>query len=165
MRADGRPRDALRAAQDAIPASFPRVAGNGGYEVWVEALEAALDAGELAAADDLLARVAQPATRPILRAHAARYRARVAVTGSGPAAGLADFRQAAARFAALKLPFHVAMTCLEHAESLVALGRAKDAQPLLDRARPIFTRLEAEPWLARAQALTQSREPGMSAAG
>jgi hypothetical protein len=41
---------------------------------------------------------------------------------------------------------------LEHAEWLVAQGRAEEAEPLLAEARELFERLRAVPWLERLDA-------------
>ena len=48
------------------------------------------------------------------------------------------------------MPFWLALTELEHAESLIGEGRADEAEPLLAEAREIFERLKATPWLERA---------------
>ena len=58
------------------------------------------------------------------------------------------------------MPFWLALTELEHAESLSAQGRASEAEALLAEAREIFARLEATPWLERAA----GREPEASVA-
>ena len=51
------------------------------------------------------------------------------------------------------MPFYLAVVQLEHAELLVASGRAEECEPLLSEAREIFERLRATPWLERLDAL------------
>lgn len=53
----------------------------------------------------------------------------------------------------LALPFHMAVTELEHGEWLVAQGRGDDARLVLAEAREIFERLEGTPWIDRVHAV------------
>ena len=57
-------------------------------------------------------------------------------------------------FREIGFPFYLAVTLLEHAESLRRRGEA-DAEPLLAEAHEIFERLGATPWLERASAAAQ----------
>jgi hypothetical protein len=117
----------------------------------VEALESALELGETAKVDELVALIEslRPGERPpLLDAHAHRFRGRL--TGDD-----ASFKAAETRFRELGMPFWLAVTELEHAESLGAQDRADEAEELLAEAREIFARLEATPWLQRAA----GREP------
>jgi hypothetical protein len=62
------------------------------------------------------------------------------------------FKAAAGGFREYNFPFWLAVTQLEHAESLAGLGRTDEAEPLLVEAREIFERLGATPWVARVEA-------------
>jgi hypothetical protein len=85
----------------------------------------------------------------MMEGHAHRLRARL--TGG---VGEADALYAAAErlFESLDLGFWLAVTRLEHAESLVAGGG--DAGTLARDARETFVRLGATPWVARADAVS-----------
>jgi class 3 adenylate cyclase/tetratricopeptide (TPR) repeat protein len=157
LRAEGKPRAALEAAERAVAARedlgimFLTVKLG-----LVEALEAAFDLGEPAKVEELLALIEnlrRGDRPPLLDAHARRFRGRL----SGDEAA---FNAAIARFRELEMPFWLALTELEHAESLGAQGRTDEAEELLREAREIFARLEATPWLERAT----GREPEASVA-
>ena len=165
LRAEGREQEALAAAEDVL-ASMDEV-GPADQMIKIafpHALEAALALGERQRAEQLLERIeGLPAgwLAPSLRAHAARFRARLA-------AGTGDRRQADASFAAagstfreFGMPFFLAVTLLEQSEWLASEGRASEAEPLLAEARETFERLEAKPWMERAQslALAPAMEP------
>jgi hypothetical protein len=126
----------------------------------VEALEAAFDLGDTAKVEELLESVERlrPGDRPpLLAAHATRFRARLAAAPEDAERG---FRWAAELFGELGVVFWRAAAQLEHAEWLVKQDRAAEAQLLLDEATELFVRLEAAPWIERAQrVLTQGREP------
>jgi class 3 adenylate cyclase/tetratricopeptide (TPR) repeat protein len=114
----------------------------------VEAVEDAFDLGDAAKVDQLLGLIEtlRPGERPpLLEAHAYRFRARQ----SGEEAG---FATAEAKFRELEMPFWLALTQLEHSEWLIGESREDDAEPLLKEAREIFERLEARPYLERADA-------------
>src|SRR5262249_5678284 len=114
---------------------------------FVEALECAIELGDAARVEQLLETIERlrPGERPpLLEAHAARCRAKLA--GDAPAAQQ-GFRRAASIFRERELAFWLAVTELEHAEWLTGRGRSDDAQPLLANARETFKRLEAKPWL------------------
>jgi tetratricopeptide (TPR) repeat protein len=127
----------------------------------VEGLEAAFELGDTAKVEELLAIVEhyRPGERPpLLNAHAARFRARLAGSASEAEQG---FVQATEIFLDHGLVFWRAVTQVEHAEWLLAQSRASDAEPLLAEAREIFEQLEAQPWVERVEALggTEARRP------
>jgi hypothetical protein len=146
LRAVGRHAEALAAAEEAI--AMVDILGWGSQvakQGLVEAIEAALALGELERAETLVALIEdrpRGAAPLYLRAHAARFRARLS-TGSEVEPRL---KSAAATFRELGLPFWTAVAELELAEWLVAHGRGHEAAPLLAGARETFERLEATPW-------------------
>jgi hypothetical protein len=98
----------------------------------------------------------------MLAAHASRFHARIA---ADPAEAEAGFQAATERFRDLEMVYWLAVSQVEHAEWLVASGRADEVGPLLAEAAEIFERLEASPWLeragraGRATAAGREREP------
>ena len=164
LRAAGRHAEAL-AAEEAI--AMVDILGWGSQvakQGLVEAIEAALALGELERAETLVALIEgrpRGAAPLYLRAHAARFRARLS-TGSEVEPRL---KSAAATFRELGLPFWTAVAELELAEWLVAHGRDHEAAPLLAGARETFERLEATPWVERADLAGAGREPDVVAAG
>jgi hypothetical protein len=165
LRAAGRHAEALAAAEEAI--AMVDILGWGSQvakQGLVEAIEAALAVGELERAETLVALIEdrpRGAVPLYLRAHAARFRARLS-TGSEVEPRL---KSAAATFRELGLPFWTAVAEFELAEWLVAHGRDHEAAPLLSGARETFERLEATPWLERADLAGAGREPDVVAAG
>jgi tetratricopeptide (TPR) repeat protein len=148
LRTEGKPRAAIEAlervvaARDELGIRFLIV-----KLAIVESLESAFELGDTAKVAELLELVEglRPGERPpLLDAHARRFRGRL--TGDEAA-----FKAAAARFRELEMLFWLAVTELEHAESLAAQGRSDEAEELLREAREIFERLEATPWLDRAR--------------
>jgi hypothetical protein len=118
----------------------------------VEALEGAFEAGDRPKLEKLLGTIEElrPGQRPpMLTAHAARFRAKLA---SDPAEAEAGFQRGEQMFHEYELPFWLAVTQLEHAEWFVAEGRASEAEPLLTEAGETFARLEAKPWRKRVEA-------------
>jgi tetratricopeptide (TPR) repeat protein len=165
LRAAGRHAEALAAAEEAI--AMVDILGWGSQvakQGFVEAIEAALALGELERAATLVALIEdrpRGAAPLYLRAHAARFRARLS-TGNEVEPRL---KSAAATFRELGLPFWTAVAELELAEWLVAHGRDHEAAPLLAGARETFERLEATPWVERADLAGAGREPDVVAAG
>jgi class 3 adenylate cyclase/tetratricopeptide (TPR) repeat protein len=152
LRAEGRLREALEAAEEAL--SVRSALGITFLTVklgLVEALEAAFALGETDKVRELLTLVEElrPGERPpLLEAHAHRF--------LGKLAGDEDeLRAAAAAFRQLSLRFWLAVTLLEHGELLAEQARGDEAAPLLEEAREIFERLEARPWLERVDALAE----------
>jgi len=118
----------------------------------VEAVEAALDLGDTAKAEELLGIVqrARPGqVTPFLRAHAARLAARLSALRDDADSVEPGFLAAEQGFRDLDTPFDLAVSLLEHAEWLVARGGTAEAEGLLAEAREIFGRLQAAPWVER----------------
>ena len=117
-----------------------------------EVLECALELGERAKAEELLTVLdgLRPAElTPLYRGLRGRFRGRL---DEGPAAW-AHFLEAEAAYEGLGAPFHLAVTRLEHAESLASAGRSDEARALRATAREVFERLGAAPWVERAGAV------------
>ncbi len=118
-------------------------------EAFVVACEAALELDDAETLERLLTGVeALPpgSTTRSLTAQTLRFRARVDADASG-------FVRAANLFREIGFPFYVAVTRREHAELLVASGRAAECEPLTTEARATFERLRASPWLDRVDAV------------
>ena len=116
------------------------------------AAEAAYALGELDRLDEILQTVEHRPpglSSPMMEGHAHRLRARLA---AGAGEDEADYAAAERLFDGLGLVFWLAVTRLEHAESLAARGG--DPGALVQDARETFVRLEATPWIARADALS-----------
>ena len=154
LRAEGRPADALAAAERALAVRGELAMTDTSIKMGlVEAVEAALALPALDRADELLgiAESLDPGeVTPFLQAHTSRLRARI-----DAARGLDDriderFRTAAGILREFDLVFYLAVTQLEHGEWLEAQGQVEDAQPLVAEARETFARLQATPWLERA---------------
>jgi class 3 adenylate cyclase len=142
-RAEGKLTEALADAERTIEVSGSTFgpASQAGKQGVCESLEAAFALGDTARVETVIGSIEAipPGTRPpYLDAQAQRFRAKLAVDGGGLAL-------AAARFRELELPFHLAVTLLEHAE----LG-SDDAELLLE-ATEIFERLGATPWVERSR--------------
>jgi class 3 adenylate cyclase len=138
LRAEGRPRIALAAAEPGVASGQGITLLNVKLSI-VEALEAAHALGDTAKVEELVATIEQlrPGQRPpLLEAHARRFRSKL----DGDDAG---YRAAAALFRDLETPFWLGVTLLEH-------GEASGDDGLLAEAREIFRRLGATPWLERA---------------
>ncbi len=153
LRAEGATREALGLAElafaqrdrNAITTQHSKLAAE-------EMLECALELGELAKAEEVLAVVdaLRPAElTPVYRGLRGRFRGRLA---EGPAAW-AHFLEAEAAYEGLGAPFHLAVTRLEHAESLASAGRSEEALVLRAAASEVFERLGATPWIERANAV------------
>jgi class 3 adenylate cyclase/tetratricopeptide (TPR) repeat protein len=163
LRGEGRPVEALAAVREALDPEN-RIAARHPFSKWtlLEGVSAALDAGELEVADDLLGewQRMRPVDRtPFLEAHHARFEARLAA-----ARGEADevgpgFRRAVEGFRGLGTPFYLGQALLEQAEWLAEQGRGDEAEPLLAEAREIFGSLRATPWLERATRTAVGRQP------
>jgi tetratricopeptide (TPR) repeat protein len=155
LHAEGKEREALAAADEALTAMLPIRPSDQTVKVaFPQALEAALALGERARAEQLLAIIkALPAGRlaPSLRAHADRFLARVAAQDGETRKAERGFGAAAATFREHGMPFWLAVTITEHGEWLIAEDRVAEAEPLLAEARETFERLGAAPWLARLE--------------
>ena len=145
---EGRPKEALATARRAL-----KVLGEaGGQHGWIrfEAFEAAADVDdgdEIRELLGLLDGLTAAEFGPSLRAQQARFRARLPEYDPE-----SEFATAERLFRELEAPFHLAVVQLEHAEWLAQQGQRDEAEPLLAEARETFERLEATPWLERADA-------------
>jgi tetratricopeptide (TPR) repeat protein len=152
LRAEGRYREALQSAEEALKTGqelgTTSVAGKEGF---VEAIESALAMDETGKAEELLERIegVRPGERtPFLETQALRFRAKLGSSADDSGAEAA-FSSAATSFRQLGTPFWVAVTLLEMGEWLVAYGRAEEAEAVLEEAREVFEELGARPWLDR----------------
>ena len=154
LRAEGRLRGALEAAEEAL--AVRSTLGITFLTVklgLVEALEAAFALGETDKVKELLRLVEElrPGERPpLLEAHAHRFHGKLAGDEN-------EFSAAAAAFRQLSLRFWLAVTLLEHGELLAEQVRGDEAALLLAEAREIFEELEARPWLERVDAQAEVR--------
>jgi hypothetical protein len=153
--ASGRFEDALAACERVLEGRPGLPLNHGAVRrALVVAFDGAFALGDVARVEELLASLdgERPADiRPYIRAHAARFGARLAwVTGERERVEM-GFKNAAGMFREIGLPFEMAMVLLEHGEWLVQQGRADEAAPLLGESRKIFEGLEASPWLERVR--------------
>jgi len=158
LRAQGRPEQALASAEAALE-SLESLGLRAVAPGLTTAIEAAIDLGRVDRAKELLAigESAAPSGRNLtIRAHAFRFRARLAALAGDQAAADAGFREAEALFRGAPYPFWLSVVELEHEKRLVAVGRAREADGLLDDARETFVRLGAAPWISRADAIRVS---------
>ena len=119
-------------------------------------VEAALQLGDLAAAESMLAmvRTARPGlVTPSLRGHASRLGARMNAQRGTSDSVEAGFEAASAEFRDVDMPFELGVTLVELGEWLEGQGRHEDAAPCGIEALALFERLGARPWLERAQRL------------
>ena len=144
-RAEGRLADALRLGSQATEVARSASETNQSIKLAiVEAIEASIALGDSQRAEELVTSIeaVPPGLRsPYLSAQALRFRARLAASDE---AAIENYDAAAKRFGELGIVFWLAVTRLEHSE---LTGDAS----LLVEAREIFDRLEATPWLERAQ--------------
>jgi class 3 adenylate cyclase/tetratricopeptide (TPR) repeat protein len=156
LRGEGKEREAFAAAEEVVSAIVEiRPADPAVKVAFPQALEAALALGDRERAEQLLATIeALPPGRlaPSLRAHAARFRARLAAGSGQPREAEKGFAAAASTFREFGMPFWLAVTLTEQGEWLVDQGRSAEAEPLLAEAREIFEQLEATVWLERLAA-------------
>jgi class 3 adenylate cyclase/tetratricopeptide (TPR) repeat protein len=156
LHGEGRSREALEAAEEALAAITQL--GAAGEQVKIAfpaALEGALALGECDRAEKLLEQVETlPPGRlsPVLRAQAARFRARMAAADGEGGEAETRFAAASSTFREFGLPFWLAVTLTEHGEWLAEHSRDAEAEPLFSEAREAFQRLEAWPWAARLDA-------------
>jgi class 3 adenylate cyclase/tetratricopeptide (TPR) repeat protein len=155
--AEGRPREALAAAEEAL-ALRPAIAGGLSQMAGalVTGLEAAFDLADTTRVDELLAiveRLPPGDSTPYLRATAARYGSRRAALRGERETADAGFRAAARIYRDIGFVFDLGRTQLDHAEWLAEEGRLDEAEPLAAEAREIFERLRATPYLERLDRL------------
>jgi class 3 adenylate cyclase/tetratricopeptide (TPR) repeat protein len=156
-RAEGRPADALAAAERGLAERGGLSTANVYVKLsLVEALEAAFVLGDLAKVEEILARIdaLQPGElTSSLQAQRHRFHARLNTYRGNHNTVDDDYATAEQTFAQHGLAFHHATTQLEHAEWLTSQGRVDEAQSLLAQARSTFEQLEAKPWLERLAAV------------
>ena len=158
--AHGRATDALRHARSALAhAPTLGIATEFVMFVWPLAIRLALELGDGAVVDELLALLdGYPVGHlpPLLRAERSLVRARIraaegdAEAGAAMDAAIADFR-------ALASPYHLAHALLDRADCLSAEGRPGEAEILRREARDIGERLGARPLVDRADATAATR--------
>jgi len=164
LRFEGKTRAALEALDAELEAAIEElgVTNLAVKLIVIEALESAFELGDTARVEELsntIERLRSGDRPPLLAAHAARFRAKLAASAGEAERG---FRGAAEMFDEMGTVFWRAVVQLEHAELLVDRGEADAAQPLLTDARAVFERLEARQWLDRvaaAQVETRSEVP------
>jgi class 3 adenylate cyclase/tetratricopeptide (TPR) repeat protein len=156
LQAQGKHADALAAAEEALRGRETFGLGHEAVKgAFGEAVAAAFALGDLDKVEELLAIVEGEVVGkrpPILQAQAIRTRARLAASRGGDSVE-EGFREAAALFRELSVPFWTAVTLLEHGEWLLQQNRSDEATPLLLEARDVFGRLRARPWLDRISRL------------
>ena len=156
LRAEGRDRELLDAADEVLldhrgaparQARLPARARGGARARRARARRADPAAGGDTAAGQLA---------PTLRAHALRFRARLAARNGDALRAEAGFVAAAAILLEFGMPFLLAVALTHHAEWLVSEDQ-RHAEPLLAEAHETFERLNARPWLERVEAAAQAR--------
>jgi class 3 adenylate cyclase/tetratricopeptide (TPR) repeat protein len=155
LRAEGRGADALAAGEEAFDGRPVLSTSHQAVKLgFVEAVEAAFGLGKLDKVEQLVATVEalRPGEiAPFVRAQTLRFRARLAAAQDSHDGVEPGFKQAESIFREFGIPFWLAVTQLEHGEWLLDQGRSEDARSLLDEAHTIFERLQAPPWLERAE--------------
>ncbi len=155
LRALGRDAEALQAALP-IATGPPQIINEDRREAYVEAGLAAVALGDEATVKRLIEFVADmpPVMRtPLLRAGAARFAGLLAKRHGDTKTADEHLEAATRALRAIDAPFVLAQVLLEHAELLHGDGRNDEAATLLGEATEIFTRLQATPYLERAQTL------------
>ncbi len=127
--------------------------------LFAEVVECAFAAGEPERVEQLLsvADELEPARRdPLLEAEAIRARARLAAHNGDIEAAAERYSHAIDLFGELETPFYLARAQLEYAELLSEAGRENSGgSALREQAQAVFERLDARPWLERAQGLAR----------
>jgi hypothetical protein len=159
LRAEGRQRDALAAAESAfVRRNTVGLSALMTKHAAEELLESALALGDAAKAEEVLAvldALRPGELTPLYRGLRARFRGRL----SEGREAWAHFREAEHAYESLGAPFLRAVTQLEHAESLEAEGASEEADVLRAAARAVFERLGATPWLERADRSPAGERP------
>ncbi len=156
LRESGEIEEAAAEARAAIP-EFIELAESDVPATFGEAVDCLFAAAELEAVQEVLDKIDSltPAQLlPLLDAEASRARARLAARRGDPGTAEQWFRRAIDLFRELETPFYLARAQLEYAELLAGLERdAVEAGKLYAEALGVFERVEARPWVERAQAL------------
>ena len=130
---------------------------------WVAAVEAAIELGDLHAANELVTAIdGQPAglVPPYLRQMAVHYRARLAAATGDQVEADRLFGLANDGLAALGYPYWLARARLDRAEWLVSIDRHSEAAEFAGRALATFDELAAPVWSDRARRLAGIDLPG-----
>ena len=167
LRAQNRPADAVAAAEHGLRHRQELGPASMGVRLCLrEALESALELGDLDKAEELLASIDDLQPGELMRsmeAHRARFHARLDARRGEHDRVEDNYRWAETVFGEHGFAFHHAVTQLEHAEWLIEQGRADESEPLLAQAGEAFERLEARPWLERLAAVRGASPAGISA--
>ena len=156
-RADGDFADAARlTAMAAI--SFAGVSGidDDFPTFWLTSIDDALVIGDVARAEELLALVTSHPyghVVPFLRCHLPRVRALINAAAGKDDGVERDLVAATKALGEFGARYWLGRTLLDHAEWLIARGRAIEAPALAVHATRIFEELGAKPWLERASAV------------
>jgi tetratricopeptide (TPR) repeat protein len=159
LRAEGKEREALAAAEEVLAGIEVRPHDQATKVAVAQALEAALALGERGRVEKLLEVIDSlpPGRRaPSLRAHADRFRARLAAEDGEKRKAERAFAAATSTFREFGMVFWLAISLTEQGEWLISEGRAAEAEPVLAEARETFVRLAAKPWLERVEAADAS---------
>jgi hypothetical protein len=138
----------------------------GAKEAFVVLIEAALVNSDDETVEhrlEIFERLRPGEVTPYAAAQAARVRSKLSAF-RGLTAGVEDgFVRAAHGFREMSMPFWTAVALLELGEWLVSQGRSPDAKPLIDEASETFARLDARPWLERAESAVGRRRAASEA--
>ncbi|TMK87204.1 MAG: hypothetical protein E6G44_00665 [Actinobacteria bacterium] len=148
----GDPEAALASARTAIGTREQTGLINQVEAAYALAGDVLIELGDLESVDALLAEmedVSGGRASPFFKAEMARIRGKVSGSRGERDAAMAAFQDAADRFRAMGLRFHLAVALLAFGQWLEADGRTEDAGPVLAEARSIFEDLEATWWLDR----------------
>ncbi|HEY6471054.1 MAG TPA: adenylate/guanylate cyclase domain-containing protein [Candidatus Dormibacteraeota bacterium] len=166
-RIDGKPAEALAVATTIIALTPSLGLTNQKVKRAIaQGVEAALELGDLEAADRMLDMVRQATpgmVTPSLRAQVARFEARLEAVRGDHASVEAGFAAAAEGFRGIGAIFELGVTLIELAEWLVGRNRVEEAHGFALEARVLFEQLEARPWLVRVDQLLGT-DAGISAA-
>ena len=168
--ADGDPRRATRLAEESLPHLIAAMGIDDDFVTyWPALVDAALAAGDVGAAERLMAPIdAAPASlvSPGVRAHWLQLRGRLgALRGDDPEVIEADLRAAIAELDAYGAVGFRARAQEQLGSWLLGRGRGAEAESLLDAARATYTEIGAHGWLARldvAQPSADDTRPGLA---
>jgi tetratricopeptide (TPR) repeat protein len=152
-RAEERYPEALEAARQCLAERGVSIGHEYQKEALHEAFDAAYAVGDLGAAERLIDEIqALPPAEitPMLEAHLARARARLARFRERADEAYEEIARASALYRDMDAIFMRAITLLDRARWHGTDGHESDAAPLQEEAITIFNRLEASPWVAAA---------------
>jgi tetratricopeptide (TPR) repeat protein len=161
LRAEGRPAEALAAAERALAEREGLGAVHPFFKlVLTEAVEAAFDLDDLDRVAELLCeweRMRPTERTPLLRGEQAYFKARLARRRGLDDGVEEDLLEAEALFRDLTMPLQLGAALAERGDWLAEQGRTEEAEAALAEAREIFERLEANAWLERLQGWERAR--------